>query len=364
MMEMQGKGKTPIEIHDWLKKTRKLKRVKPTNLTNIRKMLKGKTFKRAVPETRGAKRVLSRKQVLKLDAVRQKLLKKADSETKVTYEDILRAGRLAMKVAPNTLAQNFLDEGIDVKWRPARDAADLREEDKAERKETCGRWRYLPNNYFTHQVDAILDNKKFRVPTTHKALRHVRRSRCRGHLRTRAEGKASHCRKPNTRKNRVNTGGGINVCAGIINGKLHLWHHLKGGKWNGGVAADLYRGPLLKALKKHRGEKATYLVAEDNDPSGYKSKKGLAAKEEVGIKTMSWPRYSPDLNPLDFHVWHEVEERVLNKLKGPVSTKKFGELLRRTAKALNQEQILKAVLGIKGRAKAIYDADGGLIERD
>jgi hypothetical protein len=54
----------------------------------------------------------------------------------------------------------------------------------------------------------------------------------------------------------------------------------------------------------------------------------------------------------------------LNKLKGPISTKKFGELLRRTAKALNRDQVLKAVLGIKGRAQAIYDADGGLIERD
>ena len=79
---------------------------------------------------------------------------------------------------------------------------------------------------------------------------------------------------------------------------------------------------------------------------------------------MPWPRYSPDLNPLDFYVWHEVETRVMKKLKGPVSVKKFGELLRRTAKSLNQDTILKAVLDIKARAKAIYDADGGLIERD
>ena len=52
--------------------------------------------------------------------------------------------------------------------------------------------------------------------------------------------------------------------------------------------------------KKH------FLIAEDNDPTGYKSGLGKAAKRAVGIKTIEWPRYSPDLMPLDFSLWTNV----------------------------------------------------------
>ena len=50
----------------------------------------------------------------------------------------------------------------------------------------------------------------------------------------------------------------------------------------------------------------TYLIAEDNDPSGFKSGKGMAAKKAVGIKCIEWPKYSPDLMPLDFSLWKNV----------------------------------------------------------
>ena len=34
-------------------------------------------------------------------------------------------------------------------------------------------------------------------------------------------------------------------------------------RWNGQVAADVYRGPVLKALKKHRGLKRKFRVLEE-----------------------------------------------------------------------------------------------------
>ena len=363
MREMLGKGNTPIQIHAWLEKARGRKNILAPSLENVRKMLKGKSYKCGALETRGAKRVLTRKQVLKLNGVRKHLLKKADSHDKVTWTHVLRKGRMAMKVTEKTLARNFQEEGLDVKWRPARDSQDLTTKDKKERQGITGRWRFLPHDYFLEKVDAIIDNKKFKVPTHYRAFRFVKKSRVKGHLRTRGEGKKSFCRKPNSRKNRVNPGGAVNICAAIINGKLRFWHDL-GTKWNGQVAADLFRGPLYSALKKYRGRKDKYLVAEDNDPSGYKSKKACAAKAEIGITTMEWPRYSPDLNPLDFSIWHEVEEKVLSKLKGPISTKAFGKRLEKAAKAIPHDQIKRAVLQIREKAKAIYAAGGGLIEQD
>ena len=126
----------------------------------------------------------------------------------------------------------------------------------------------------------------------------------------------------------------------------------------------MYRGPLLKALRRHRGIKARYTILEDNDPSGFKSGKGLAAKREVGIHVNPFPKYSHDLNPLDFHVWHAVEKQVIKKIKGPISLKKLGVLMGAAARSLKRETILAAVASITDRAKAIVAAKGGAIARD
>ena len=63
------------------------------------------------------------------------------------------------------------------------------------------------------------------------------------------------------------------------------------------------------------------MLAEDNDPSGYKSGKGNQAKRDLRIKTVEWPRYSPDLNPLDFSFWKQLNRRMdANAPKGFEST--------------------------------------------
>ena len=48
-----------------------------------------------------------------------------------------------------------------------------------------------------------------------------------------------------------------------------IWHYLPKGKWNGAAAAATYRGPIQKALKKHRGVKKRFWLLEDNDPTGH-----------------------------------------------------------------------------------------------
>ena len=68
----------------------------------------------------------------------------------------------------------------------------------------------------------------------------------------------------------------------------------------------MYRGPVISILKKKRGIKDTYIIAEDNDPTGYKSTLGVEAKAEVNIHAIRWPRYSPDLMPLEFSLWESI----------------------------------------------------------
>ena len=50
---------------------------------------------------------------------------------------------------------------------------------------------------------------------------------------------------------------------------------------------------------------------EDNDPTGFKSKAGIAAKAKAGIVVFPIPKRSPELNVLDYAVWKEVNKRML-----------------------------------------------------
>ena len=121
----------------------------------------------------------------------------------------------------------------------------------------------------------------------------------------------------------------------------------------------------MKILKKKRGIKKSYLVVEDNDPTGYKSSKGKAAKKALGIKTVQWPRYSPDLMPLDFSLWQDVERRMdASAPSGYESKEAFKKRLRRTALSTPKITVRNMVATMRGKAKDIYDADGGDIASD
>ena len=112
--------------------------------------------------------------------------------------------------------------------------------------------------------------------------------------------------------------------------------------------------------------KRAYTIAEDNDPSGYKSGKGIEAKRAHGIQTVAWPRYSPDLNPLDYFFWAEVNRRMSDTGVAPrhETVEAYKARLRRTAMAVPEAMVRAAVARIKTRAAAVVEANGADIARD
>ena len=331
------------------------------NVTNVRKALKGKSFRRGAIETRGRKRKLSKKVVKAIDKAREKLLEKADNLKEVTWDDCRRAAK-APHCHPTTVARSLSREGFQVVARPPREKPQREKHHIEERAEIATRWSRYPEDYF-HNLDLIMDNKRFKVPTYKRAVKFLKQVKVRRHLRTRAEGIKPCCTKPSPRKQKMNPGGHVHILCGISGGKIVLWHNV-GPKWNGEVAAACYKGPVLRALKKHCGEKSTYRIMEDNDPVGYKSSKGEAAKKEIGIKPIEYPRHSPDLNPLDFCIWNEIERKMDAVTQKPMSVKAFDAKLRRVARTVPRDTINKAIGSIRKRAKAISEAKGQNIPRD
>ena len=81
-------------IHDRLLKARrrKSKRRGETgpDITTVRRAVSGTSFKRARVETRGAKKILSTANLHAVDRARLRLIKKADNDSEVHWEDVMR----------------------------------------------------------------------------------------------------------------------------------------------------------------------------------------------------------------------------------------------------------------------------------
>ena len=106
------------------------------------------------------------------------------------------------------------------------------------------------------------------------------------------------------------------------------------------------------------------MVAEDNDPQGYTINAVKEAKQKLHIRTVDWPKYSPDLNPLDFFLWSEVARRMaLEQVKNEAAVA-YKARLRATAMAIPAPLIRAALLSIKERAKMVVGAEGRDIPRD
>ena len=186
----------------------------------------------------------------------------------------------------------------------------------------------------------------------------------RGHLRTRAEGLDKGFTKPDKRKHHVNVGPNVKVFPAIVGGRVRVWHYLTG-PWCGEAAKDVYTGVFATALKRHRGEKMRYNIVEDNDPSGFKAGVAVAAKREAKIVPIEFPTYSPDLNPCDYALWTEIENRMAaQKVPRGEDVDGYKARLRSTALAIPAPTVRKMLMDMKPRACEIYERKGGHIHRD
>ena len=146
-----------------------------------------------------------------------------------------------------------------------------------------------PASYCTRHLHPRIDCKLFKVCLHKSARAYIERSRLKGAYRKPGQGLNQGYTKA-SKKLKFNTGAkGIHVLAGVGQKKVVLLHYFET-NWCGKVAAEAYRGPVAKALKKAYPLRTTFNVLEDNDPTGFQSNKGLKAKEELKINEFNIPK--------------------------------------------------------------------------
>ena len=160
-----------------------------------------------------------------------------------------------------------------------------------------------------------------------------------------------------------NTGAkGCLIQAAVGKGRVMMWHEIDG-PWSGRAAASLYTGPLKRALRRTYPNKRTHKVLEDNDPTGYKSGAGMSAKCACNIDVFEIPCRSPDLNPLDYSIWAEVNKRMREQERNWKSKREtrdqYVARLKKTAQDLEHEFVNDAIGNLVVRCERLYQAQGG-----
>ena len=170
--------------------------------------------------------------------------------------------------------------------------------------------------------------------------------------------------KPNEKRHRANPGGTFYVLGGVIGDRVRLWHYVDE-KWNGATAAAMYEGPIQETLARYRPSKTTWRIVEDNDPVGFKSGKAEAMKKGLGMVAVEWPKYSPDLMPLDFSLWTTIEQRARAAVgKKRVSVREYKRVLRETALGMSAVEVRSVMASMRKRIQLCWEHGGGNIPRD
>ena len=91
---MAAKGANAVQLHRSLAVRRARRGVPAPNVTNIRKLVKGRTYNRGSVERRGRPSKLTHSNVMILNRTRKLKLKKANGEHEVTWDSLIRVARV------------------------------------------------------------------------------------------------------------------------------------------------------------------------------------------------------------------------------------------------------------------------------
>ena len=173
-VQASAKNETLKAVFDMLQNARRRQGVAMVNITVVRRFLKGGTHKRGKEETRGRKRIYSRRNVLSMNAARRKYVKGTKGTKQATWKLVIRKAR-GPRADATTAARAFAREGLKVKLRRLREKPQRTEEQEKEREDLCGKMRKWPLERFADGIDLIMDNKNSPVSQTLAARDHLQK---------------------------------------------------------------------------------------------------------------------------------------------------------------------------------------------
>lgn len=133
------------------------------------------------------------------------------------------------------------------------------------------------------------------------------------------------------------------------------------------VDSEEYQRVLRKVFPSIRRlyPEGNWIFLQDSAPShrSNSTQEFLAEQTPTFIPCDAWPPNSPDLNPLDYHVWGELRRRVYAGRDDAFgSLEELGEAAKRAWREIPMEHIRKAIDRFQGRLELVAANDGGPIQ--
>ena len=242
------------------------------------------------------------------------LIRRSENRYCVTAAMLKRSTRV--RASERTILKALHNNNIF--FRKLREKPVLTEADVGDRYAFAAKYRGKSAKWWIQNIHASIDGKFDQVYITGEGRLRAAQHATRGAYRSPGQGLNGAYVKPRANV-KCNIGAkSALVIAAVGAGRMMMWHYVPDGRWNGGAAADMYTTHLKNALTHAWGGKRSFNVLEDNDPTGFKSGKGIRAKSTVGIKAFVIPKRSPELSVCDYAIWKEVNTRMRRQgLKRP-----------------------------------------------
>jgi len=336
----------------------KIASVLDRNKTSIYKALE-KGWKQS---KRGRPAALTRMDVTHLVRTLKAMQQKAKAMQEITLAMLKK--RAKCKVSGRCIREAFKKRNI--KFRKMRSKPLLTKADQRARFKFAQHFRLKSTAWWQKNIHLHIDVKNFPA-YIHAQARDIAAMRTvRGAYRQLGQGlDEAYVVLP--KELRYNPGAkSVKVLAGVAVGRVRMWHVLEQ-KWSGRAAAAVYAGPVINALQRTWPGKRVFHVLEDNDPTGFKSGRGEAAKKTAGIKAFVIPKRSPDLNVCDYALWSAVNRKMRRQeLSFPRAKREarseYVLRLRRAAQSLSRSFVERSIGDMKRRCQLLYARRGGLFE--
>lgn len=153
------------------------------------------------------------------------------------------------------------------------------------------------------------------------------------------------------------------VSAGVCySGKGHLHFVPEKAKVNTECYMTQLLPGLLQDCNELLGEDFTF--QQDGAPahSAQRTQEFLQLNCPDFINKSDWPPNSPDLNPLDFHIWGVMLDKYHKHQPKPQNIKELKSVLQEIWESLPLEQIQRSILSVRKRLSACVRAKGGHFE--